>query len=235
MIVADSVNWGGSCAPDEQEAAPDEQEALPDDEAPRAGVGRRRGRPRKVPENVGPPANKKQRQTKLQCNVLPAREDITILAGAKPVAGRGSALVTGHAGRKVDWVHAHWKPQDSEKYKDISMAELPSKLHSENPMMRCDYCDNVRRYNPSTHFKVHLLTACPGFRISSHWNDVDVRQELALRTSKVSSHVNVLWPEHVHTRTCPTSFAPPNRLLHVQVLHFAILMHHGAMHHGARS
>ena len=63
-------------------------------------------------------------QAPAQC--APCQENMTILAGAKPVAGRGSALVTGHAGRKVDWVHAHWKPQDSEKYKDISMAELPS-------------------------------------------------------------------------------------------------------------
>ena len=134
MIVADSVNWGGSCAPDEQEAAPDEQEALPDDEAPRAGVGRRRGRPREVPGDVAPPANKRQ----LQRSVLPARENITILAGAKPVAGRGSALVTGHAGRKVDWVHEHWKPRDAEKYKDISMAELLSKLLCESPIQQAD-------------------------------------------------------------------------------------------------
>ena len=122
--MTDSVNWGGSG-----------QEALPDDEAPRAGVGRRRrGRPRKVPGDVAPPANKKQRQTKLQRNVLPARENITILAGAKPIAGRGSALVTGHAGAKLIGctrigscgTRTMLMSLYSDKYKDISIAELPS-------------------------------------------------------------------------------------------------------------
>ena len=144
---------------------------------------RGRGRPPK-PRSESAPAPKK-RQAKLKTNVLPARDDITILVGAKPVGGRGSALATGQAGRKVDWVHAHWVPVDSGKYEDIEANALPSTLHVDNAQMRCLFCGRKRSYNPSTHFKVHLLTACAGFRQSKHWDDECVQQELAMRTSKV--------------------------------------------------
>jgi hypothetical protein len=98
--------------------------------------GRGRGRAASASSSQGPVVVAKRtrqssqaapnlRQATIQRNVLPNREDVTILAGAAPSTGRSTAISTGLAGRKPDWIHDHWTPVGTDKYKgDLQHAVL---------------------------------------------------------------------------------------------------------------
>ena len=134
---------------------------------------------------------KRKRQSTLAAVVLPRREDVTVLAGAKPSSGSGtgSAVRSGTRGRKKDWIHEHWAPVDTDKYKaDDPTTE--ARAFKDNAWMRCLHCDKQRRFQPSTKFKDHLVVACPAFADSDSWEDPDVQQELERRKSKVCGKIS---------------------------------------------
>ena len=119
--------------------------------------------------------NKRQRQTTLATVAVPRGEDVTVLAGAKPSSGSGSASAvrSGAPGRKKDWIHEHWVPVDKGKYKDDDPA-ADSQMYRDNALMQCLHCHKQRRYQPSTKFKDHLITACTAFADSDSWADPDI-------------------------------------------------------------
>ena len=138
-----------------------------------AGVARQGG---------GVQKKSKLKQSKLPGAQQPVRACVNVLAG-KSRGGAGSAAILGEAGRKIDWIHGHWEPVEKEKYKNTAADKLPAALRSDKAMMQCLHCQAQCSFNPSTNFKVHLLTACTPFAASEHWNSDVVVGELAKRAS----------------------------------------------------
>jgi hypothetical protein len=110
----------------------------------------------------------------------------------KVLGGRGSVdkLNPSYAGsgRLPAWYHAHWKPEDTKKYPGdvVKCYQLRKSLQEDSASMVCCHCQATFRYNPSTTFKNHLLSACASFQATSAWNDIDVQRDVAkLQNKKV--------------------------------------------------
>jgi hypothetical protein len=52
--------------------------------------------------------------------------------------------------------------------------------------LKCRHCEHVRKYQPSTYFKEHLLRNCPNFQLTDAWNSDDVQKEVSIAVDKDS-------------------------------------------------
>jgi hypothetical protein len=131
------------------------------------------------------------------------RSILTVLGKAPPppkpmVSGRGTAhkkQEMGNNGRPLAWYHSYRRPIDREKYRGqvAKSLDLRRKLQQDNARMVCISCceqdpDMATHfgYNPTTYFRIHLLSNCPSFKNSPAWALPEVVKELSKLHSKSS-------------------------------------------------
>jgi hypothetical protein len=111
-----------------------------------------------------------------------------ILGVSKPqgkalTKGRGSL---GSASSGI-WYHDHWSPVDKETYPGCvrTDTDLRKRLCKDNAKMQCKHCFMVRRFQPTTYFKGHLLSGCPNFQATEAWMSKDVQDEVSKNVTQV--------------------------------------------------
>jgi hypothetical protein len=85
------------------------------------------------------------------------------------------------------WYHEHWSPVNTDTYPGCVRTDtgLRKRLCKDNANMRCNHCSKVRRFQPTTHVKGHLVSGGLNFQATEAWMSKDVQDEVSKNVTQV--------------------------------------------------
>lgn len=164
---------------------------------------------------AGPSSNINRRKSTSSSSGMPSdkrkkQQLLKVHGSAKtsaPKGGRGSAAIkdpgaTGN-GKAVVWYHRHWQAVDQTTYFGVvyESGDLRKRLHADNAMMQCLFCDFQRRYKPCTYFRTHLIQSCDNFKQSEEYNTLECQKVVAEAISK-EVRCSTRPPQHTPRSIC---------------------------------